>query len=82
MQENNLGASRGETSKPNPSEVSYSQLVGLGGAVSCPSRGSFGAPLQKLNDFLRCYRLAYNLSTFGAILLPFTDKNTIPDNQI
>ena len=43
IQENNLGVGRDESSKPNPSEVSEVQLVGLGGAVSCPSQGCFGA---------------------------------------
>ena len=43
IQENNLGIGRGGSSKPNPSEVSEVQLVGLGGAVSCPSQGCFGA---------------------------------------
>ena len=46
IQETNLVAARGKSSKPNPSEVSFVQLGGLGGTESCPSQGCFGAELS------------------------------------
>ena len=58
IQKNNLGVGRGESSKPNPSEVSSVQLRGLGGRGCCklPQPGVFGggAPSQKLFGFLKC----------------------------
>ena len=38
-----MGVGRWDSSNSNPSEVSYVQLGGLGGAVNYPSWGCFGA---------------------------------------
>ena len=51
IQENNSGVGRDESSKPHPNKVSYVQLGGLMGAVSCPSRGCFGTEPPYKNCF-------------------------------